>query len=69
MFMHTGTLLILLLVVLLLGGIVPWGVPNPAPGDPRGLRFAHGYGYGPGVPGVLGLLLVVVVVLALLGHI
>jgi Protein of unknown function (DUF3309) len=46
-------LILLILVILLLCG----GLPT------------NGYGYGPGIPGLLFLVLVVIIVLALLGHV
>ena len=54
-----GTILLIFLLIVLLGGVAPWGNyagPN------------HGYGYGPAVPGGLGLILVIVSVLVLLGR-
>ena len=71
--MSVATLLIVILVLALLGGAVPWGgyaVPPPAqPGQPvpPGGYF-HGYGWGPVVPGGLGLVLVIVLILVLLGR-
>lgn len=56
-----GTILIVVLVLLLVGGLVPFG---PTPAGPY-----HGYGYGWNGGGLLGLLLVVMLILVLLGHI
>jgi hypothetical protein len=57
--MSIGLLLVVVLVVLLLGGLAPWGA-YPA---------NHGYGLGPVVPGGLGVVLVILLVLLLLGRI
>jgi hypothetical protein len=53
---NVSTLLIILLVILLLGGVGTyprWG-------------YSSGWGYGPS--GILGLLLVILIVMALVGH-
>ncbi len=57
-----GTVLLIVLVLFLLGGLAPIG-GAAAPGG-----WYRGYGYGPGIGGILGVLLVVVLVLVLLGH-
>jgi hypothetical protein len=58
-----GTVIIVLLILFLIGGLAPW--PGPvAPGGPP----YHGYGFGWPVGGLLGLILLVLLVLALLGH-
>jgi len=54
-------------VILLIGGLVPFGGGPGVPGT--GQPFYHGYGYGNGVGGVLGVILVIVLILFLLGHI
>jgi Protein of unknown function (DUF3309) len=54
--MSIGTVLLIILVIFLLGGVGPW-----APGG-------VGYGLGNGGIGVIGLILVVVLVLVLLGR-
>lgn len=65
--MSLGTILVVILVIALVGGLVPWGGPVAAPGDPRPLY--HGYGFGPAGGGILGLVLVVLLILFLLGRI
>jgi len=47
-----GTVLLVILIVLLLGGLPTWGY--------------HSYGYGP--VGIIGVVLIIVVVLLLLGR-
>lgn len=56
-----GTILIVMLILVLLGGAVPYGTARVGP--------YHGYGYGWQGGGLIGLLLVIVLVLALVGHI
>jgi len=58
--MSIGLLLVILLVVILLGGIAPWGA-NPGP--------AHFYGGGPYLGGGLGLIVLILVVLLVVGRI
>lgn len=58
-------LIIIILVIALLGGLIPFGAGPAAPGP---VPFYRGYGYGWGVGGVLGTVLVIVLILALLGH-
>lgn len=60
--MGLGTILIVVLVILLLGGLVPFGGAPAAPVAPY-----HGYGYGFPAGGLLGTLLVVVIILAVVG--
>lgn len=60
-----GTVLLVILFLLLLGGLVPLGGPV-APGTAPVVY--HGYGYGWGGGGVLGAVLVIVLLLVLLGH-
>jgi hypothetical protein len=82
--MSVMTLLIVLLVIALLGGIVPWagfrGSPPPTvqppqpgmlpqPQNPYWNGYAHGYGYGPYVPGGIGLILLIVIILVVVGGI
>lgn len=75
--MTITTLLIILLLLALFGGIVPWrgyGSMPPAPGavtpqqanDPR---LWHGYGYGPYVPGGIGIIVLILIVLVVSGRI
>lgn len=61
------TILVVVLVLALLGGLMPFGGGPVAPGAAPG--WYHGYGYGAGAGGVLGLIVVVLLVLALLGRI
>jgi hypothetical protein len=49
-----GTVLVIILILLLLGGLPAW-------------PYSRGWGYGPS--GLLGLLLVIIVILALVGRI
>ena len=49
-----GTILIIILILLLIGGLPTWG-------------YSRGWGYAPS--GILGTLVVIVLVLVLLGHI
>ena len=54
-----GTILLIILVLFLLGGLPQWGrYPGPN----------HFYGGGPYLGGGLGLVLVIVLILVLLGH-
>jgi hypothetical protein len=54
--MSIGTILIIILIVALLGGLTP--------------RFrGYGYGFGHGMTGLIGVILVVLLVLLLLGKI
>jgi hypothetical protein len=54
--MAIGTILIIILIIALLGGLSP--------------RFrGYGYGFGHGMTGLIGVILVVVLVLLLLGKI
>lgn len=62
--MSLGTILLIILVIALVGGLVPFGGPV-APGGPAPLY--RGYGFGWGVGGLLGTILIVVLILALLG--
>lgn len=62
--MPLGTILLVLLVLLLIGGLLPFGGPVAPSAGPY-----HGYGYGWGTAGVLGPILVVLLVLVLLGAI
>lgn len=70
--MSLGTILIIVLVLFLIGGSVPWqygAAPPPAqPGQPAPQPgYWHGYGYGPSVPGGAGLVLLIVLILVLFG--
>lgn len=80
--MPVSVLIFILLLFVLIGGAYPWGrysaappPPQPGPGMPTTPEQRayygpwHGYGFGPFVPGGLGLVLVIIVVLALLGRI
>ncbi len=49
-----GTLLLIILILLLLGGMPRWG-------------YSRGWGYGPS--GLIGILLIIYLILALLGHV
>ena len=49
-----GTILIIILILLLIGGLPTWG-------------YSRGWGYAPS--GIMGTLVVIVLVLVLLGHI
>lgn len=49
-----GTVLIILLILLLIGGLPTW-------------PYSAGWGYGPS--GVLGLILIIIIIMALLGRI
>jgi Protein of unknown function (DUF3309) len=51
--MSTGTILIILLILLLVGAFPRWG-------------YSTNWGYGPS--GILGILLIIVIVLLLTGH-
>lgn len=53
-----GMILLVVLVLILLGGVAPWGA-YPA---------SHFYGGGPYLGGGLGLILVIVLILVLLGR-
>ena len=55
-----GTILIILLVLFLIGGITPYGNRNSRP------YYGYGYGFG---GGGLGLVLIIILVLVLSGHI
>lgn len=57
-----GTILLVILVVLLIGGMLPLG-PVVAPGA----RYP-GYGYGWPAGGGIGLVLLILLILVLLGH-
>lgn len=54
------TILIVVLILALLGGAVPYGGYGGA---------WHGYGFGAGVPSILGLLLIVILIMALIGRV
>jgi hypothetical protein len=59
-----GTVILIVLILLLVGGLAPW----PGPAAPGGPPY-HGYGFGwPVGGGLLGVLLLVILILALLGH-
>lgn len=54
-----GTILIIILIMFLFGGLAPWGqYPNAI----------HGYGYGGGGVSVISIILIVVVVLLVTGR-
>lgn len=58
--MSIGLILTIVLVLIMLGGVAPWGAyPDRA----------HFYGGGPYVGGGIGLVLVIILILVLLGHI
>lgn len=57
--MSLGTILLIILVIALLGGLVPWGGVRPP-------QFFYGMGYYGG--GGLGLVLVIILILVLLGR-
>jgi hypothetical protein len=62
-----GTVLLILLVLLLLGGLMPFGGAGPvAPGTPG--PYYHGYGFGLTGGGVIGAILVVMLIVVLLGY-
>lgn len=68
--MNITTVLVVVLLVILLGGLVPWdrGAPPPVAGAPTPMSpWYSGYGYGWGIGGPIGLLLVIVLILAALG--
>ncbi len=72
--MPLTTFLIVVLLIFLIGGAVPWGYPgNPAPQPgqpaPPAPGYWHGYGFGPAVPGGIGLIVLVLVALLLIGRI
>ncbi len=52
--MTLGTILLIILVLLLLGGLPNWG-------------YSRGWGYGPS--GLIGLVLIVILILVLMGRI
>jgi len=54
MHMSLGTILIIILILILLGVIPPWG-------------HSRGWGYGPS--GIVGLILIILLILLLLGKI
>jgi hypothetical protein len=58
--MNLGTILIIVLIIILLGGFAPH-VYSAAPWRP-------GYGFGNGGIGILGVILIIVVIAALLGY-
>lgn len=58
--MSIGLVIAIILVVIILGGVAPWG---SYPG-----RY-HGYGMGPWLPSGLGVVLVIILILFLLGRI
>lgn len=58
--MTTSTILIIILIVLLIGGLPTWGYS-------RNWRGGRGLGYGPS--GILGILLIIVIILLLMGRI
>lgn len=65
--MTLSTLLVVILILVLLGGVFPWGPGPAAPGT--GTRPAYpGYGYGLPLGGVLGTVLIIVLILALIGR-
>ena len=75
--MSITVLLIVLLLLALIGGIVPWmgntysvppQVPPGQPVPPVQPAYLHGYGYGPFVPGAIGLILLVLIVLVVAGR-
>lgn len=66
--MSIVTLLVVLLIIAFIGGTVPFGGPVPAPGTPP-RDYWHGYGFGPIVPGGIGLIVLVLVILLLLGRV
>lgn len=63
------TVLLVILVLVLLGGFLPWGAGPPvAPGQPmEPAPLYRGYGYGWGVGGPIGIILVILVVLLMGG--
>jgi hypothetical protein len=77
--MTVPTLIIVLLVLFLLGGVVPWQYGSPAPpvaaplpGQPvptpaPAPGYWHGYGYGPVLPGALGAIAIVLLILVVAG--
>lgn len=52
--MSTGTILLVILILLLVGGVPAW-------------PYSRGWGYAPG--GIIGTLLVIVLILVVLGHV
>lgn len=58
--MSIGLILTIVLILILIGGVAPWGA-YPGPG--------HFYGGGPYLGGGLGAILAIILILVLLGHI
>lgn len=54
--MTLGTILLIVLIIILVGGVGPW--------SPRGV----GYGFGAPVIGVLGVLLIILAILEITGR-
>jgi hypothetical protein len=64
--MSLQTILVIVLILILIGGVFPFG---GGPVDPNaGRPFYYGYGFGGGFGGILGIVLVIVLILALLGR-
>lgn len=64
--MTLSTILIVILVLALFGGFVPWGGPIAPGAQPRAYP---GYGFGFPVGGTLGLVLLILLILMLVGRI
>jgi hypothetical protein len=70
--MSIMTLLVVLLILVAVGGAAPWPQGPVPPGTrppPNGWGPWHGFGYGPFVPGGLGLIVLILVILLLVGRI
>jgi hypothetical protein len=63
-----GIILLVVLILVLFGGTVPWGPYPGNPSAPGANPYWHGYGFGPVVPGGLGFILIIVLILVLLGR-
>lgn len=61
--MSLGTIILIILVIALVGGLVPWGTWGAQPQS----RYP-GYGYGNPVGGGLGLIIVIILILVLFGR-
>lgn len=64
MHVSIGTVLLIILLVILVGGLAPWGGPV-APGQPRPYFYGAGPYWG---GGGLGLVVLILLILVLLGR-